>query len=118
MACKVAHGLEGDDWWHVVRTIGSGAGLDEPGGIFPDNFMAWQPVYSRQCILCSDRTKEGLLPHCVYNCPAKALSYGDPDDPQSEFSLRKNVLEERGFTVYQLPAWERSHPGVFYATKG
>ena len=118
MACKIAHDLEGDEWWQVVRTIGNGAGLDEPGGTYPDNFMEWLPFYTQQCVFCPDRVHDGLLPHCVFNCPGKALTFGDPNDPQSDFSQRRATLEERGFTIYQLPAWEKSHPHIYYATKG
>lgn len=117
MACRVAHELKGDEWWQIVRTLGNGAGLDEPGGTYPNCFMEWMPVYTKKCIACADRIKENLAPHCVYNCPALALTSGDIDDPESDISQRIDDLKAKGFTIFQLPAWEQTRKNVYYANK-
>jgi Fe-S-cluster-containing dehydrogenase component len=117
MACKVAHDLPADEWWQIVRTLGSGAGLDEPSGIYPNCFMEWMPTYTKKCILCADRAKDDLPPHCVHNCPAMALIFGDLDDSQSAISQRIAELRGKGFTIFQLPAWEQTRQNIYYANK-
>lgn len=44
MACKVGNGLADDDFRIIVRTNGSGAGIDRPQGIYPSLRMNWQPI--------------------------------------------------------------------------
>jgi len=114
-ACKVAHNLESDEWWQVVRTIGSGAGIDEPGGTWPNAFMSWMPIHTPDCTLCGERTAQGEEPYCSYNCPTKAMTFGDMDDPSSAISVRMKDLREKGFRIFQLPVWERTRREIFYA---
>lgn len=116
-ACKVAYQLKEDKWWHYVRTIGSGAGVDEPAGEWPNVHMSWMPVYTSECILCVKRTRDGLEPYCTYNCPAKALTYGDLNDPDSPVSVRMRELREKGYNIFQLPAWERTRSEIHYAER-
>jgi Fe-S-cluster-containing dehydrogenase component len=39
--------------------------------------------YADKCTFCSHRVKKNLLPGCVSNCPTRALSFGDVNDPKS-----------------------------------
>jgi Fe-S-cluster-containing dehydrogenase component len=115
MACKIGNGLADDEWWATVRTLGSGEGIDRPAGIYPDLTMGWLPVWSKKCVLCSGRTKDGKLPYCVYNCPTEALYYGEANS--SEISSQINILLEKGYRVFKLPAWESSKENIVYASK-
>ena len=117
VACKVAYELPEDRWWNYVRTIGSGVGIDEPAGKWPNVSMSWMPVFTSDCILCGKRTKQGLEPFCSYNCPTKAITYGDLENINSTVSLRMKELRENGSRIFQLPAWERTRPEVYYAEK-
>jgi Fe-S-cluster-containing dehydrogenase component len=116
MACKVGHKLDQDVFWEYIRTNG-GNDIDEPGGVWPNLYMSWTPVYTSKCNMCGDRTKNGDEPFCTYNCPTNALTFGDTSDPQSTISLRIEELKEKGFRIFQPHPWEASHKGIYYAQK-
>lgn len=116
MACKKAHGLGEDEYRLFVRTIGGGQ-IDIPGGKWPNLYMKWMPIFNQHCIGCAgDSTTEGK-PYCVYNCTTQALSYGDPEDPESGFSTAKESLRQRQYRIYQMHPWEETREGVWYAEK-
>lgn len=117
MSCKVGHKLDLNEYRVHVDTIGSGNGVDSPGGTWPNVFMKWEPVYPKSCTMCAERTVDGLEPMCVFNCPAKALTYGDADDPDSAFSKRVEELKAKGFGVSQKPVWEGTRDNVYYAER-
>jgi len=117
LACKVGNELAEDEWWQYVKTIGAGSGIDEPAGTWPDLFMKWMPIYTQDCILCSERTAEGKEPYCTYNCPTKALTYGDLDDPSSAVSQKLAELKDKGYRISTLPAWEKTRSEIIYAEK-
>ena len=100
-----------------MRTIGSGAGIDEPAGEWHNVRMSWIPVHTSDCILCSGRTKKGLEPFCTYNCPTRAMTYGDKENPISAVSVRMKELREKGYRIFQLPLWEQTRPEIYYAEK-
>jgi molybdopterin-containing oxidoreductase family iron-sulfur binding subunit len=117
LACKVGNKLNTEDWWQHVRTIGGSGAVDDPGGAWPHAHMKWMPVYTTKCVLCKGRTSGGDQPYCTFNCPTKALTYGDSEDPQSDFSLRKQALADLGFHFYRLPQWEESSSSILYAER-
>lgn len=118
LACKVGNQLGDDEWWQYVKTLGSGAGIDRPAGVWPNLSMSWIPVHTPDCTLCGERTEEGLEPYCVYSCTNDAMTYGDLDDPQSAVALKVEELRVRGFRIFKLPEWERTRPEIMYASKG
>jgi len=62
-----------------------------------------------KCTFCAERLGEGLEPACVEACPAKALIFGDLEDPVSEV---RRILKEK-FTLrrkYELG----TYPNVYY----
>ena len=117
IACKVGNNLSDDEWWQYVRTLGSSSGIDEPAGTWPNLHMSWMPMHTSDCTLCGERTEQGLEPYCAHNCPTKAMTFGDMDDPKSPFSKRLNELKEKGYRIFKLPAWERTRAEVVYAEK-
>jgi molybdopterin-containing oxidoreductase family iron-sulfur binding subunit len=117
LACKVGNKLAEDEWWQHVRTLGSGTGIDEPAGTWPDLHMSWMPIHTQDCTLCGERTEQGLEPFCTYNCPTKAMTFGDLEDPQSSISKRMAELKEIDYRIFRLPAWERTRPEIVYAEK-
>ncbi|MFC1678989.1 sulfate reduction electron transfer complex DsrMKJOP subunit DsrO [Elusimicrobiota bacterium] len=62
-----------------------------------------------KCTFCEERLAKGKRPACVEACPAKALVFGDIEDPKS--SVRK-VLK-RKFSVRRKPALGTG-PQVYY----
>ena len=117
MACKIGNKLPDDVWWQTVRTLGSGEGIDRPGGKWPNLHMSWLPVYNEDCIMCKGRTAKGEEPFCTDCCPTQAMIYGDIDDPQSELSQMIEKLRDRDFRLFRLPSWESSRDNIVYASK-
>lgn len=111
LACKVANGLDDDVFWQTVRTEGSGEGIDRPAGQWPDLHMSWIPIWSKDCTKCPERIAAGEEPYCVHACPNGALSVGDAAAQAAE------ELRDRGFRIFELPAWENSKDGIVYASK-
>ena len=117
MACKTAHKLDTDEFWQYVRTVGSGE-IDQPGGTWPNLYMKWTPIWKQSCRKCAGDESTGGQPYCVYNCPTKALVYGDASDPEGPLAKRAAELRGQGFRIYEIPAWEDTREGVMYAENG
>ena len=111
LACKVGNDLPDDVFWLTVRTEGSGEGIDRPAGIWPNLHMSWLPIYSASCIKCPTRLAKGELPYCVNSCPCDALSMGE------DAVAKKEELLDRGFRLFELPAWENTKDDIVYAEK-
>ncbi len=62
-----------------------------------------------KCDWCKHRIAMGLLPSCVESCPAKARTFGDLDDPESEVSIQ--IRREGGF---QLNPEFGTDPNCYY----
>lgn len=62
-----------------------------------------------KCNFCIDRVRAGLEPACVANCAARARTFGDLDDPQSEIS---QLIRLRGGE--QLQPEQGTNPSVYY----
>lgn len=112
MACMVGNKLDDMDYRVTVRTLGSGEGIDRPAGEWPNLRMSWMPIYSQKCTKCAPRLAEGKDPYCVHNCPNRALYFGEDADAHGK------ELRERGFRIFELPAWENSKDGIVYGSKG
>jgi Fe-S-cluster-containing dehydrogenase component len=74
--------------------------------------MGWIPIWSKACILCAGRVKNGKEPYCVYNCPTEALVFGR-EKVESEIAR----LREAGCRLFDLPDWEGTKKGITYASK-
>lgn len=62
-----------------------------------------------KCDFCLSRVERGLQPACVATCPAKARTFGDLHDRQSEVS---RLIEERG--AFRLREEVGTCPSIFY----
>lgn len=111
MACKVGNDLPDGDFRQTIRTLGSGEGIDRPAGTWPDLHESWIPIWSKACTKCPERIKDGAEPYCVYNCPNGALSFGE------QANAKMDEFRAKGFRIWQLPSWENSKDGIFYASK-
>jgi Fe-S-cluster-containing dehydrogenase component len=67
--------------------------------------------HADKCTFCVHRLKDGLDPACVAVCPARALHFGDLDDPESEVS---RLLASRAHHALKPEAWTK--PRIFYLT--
>jgi len=98
-----------------------------PGRIQTDFEKAGKELYKHQlgttekCNFCAERIDAGMAkglkpgvdreatPACVNTCPARALNFGDLDDPESEVS--KLIKTRKGF---QLHPEYSTDPSVFF----
>ena len=64
---------------------------------------------AEKCTMCKERTNRGDEPMCVRCCPARARTFGDLDDPESEISK----LNQRS-TAHVLLEEQGTRPQVFY----
>ncbi len=62
-----------------------------------------------KCTFCDERLAKGKLPNCVEACKAKAILFGDLEDPESE--IRK-VLKDN-FTIRRKPGLG-TQPEIYY----
>ncbi len=62
-----------------------------------------------KCTFCNDRLAVGKLPACVDACEAKALTFGDLEDPKSEI----RELLHAHFTIRRKPGLG-TQPEVYY----
>jgi Fe-S-cluster-containing dehydrogenase component len=62
-----------------------------------------------KCEFCDERLAEGLPPACVEVCPAKALVFGNLNDPESE--VRKLLKEN--FSIRRKPGLG-TNPEIYY----
>lgn len=117
MACKVGNGLDDDDYRIIVRTNGSGAGIDRPQGTYPNLRMSWQPIYQKGCTFCAENVAEGYPQYCVMDCPTHALAWGDEDDPDSAYCQEVKRCLDLHYHLFELPAREGSRANVTYAVR-
>jgi Fe-S-cluster-containing dehydrogenase component len=98
-----------------------------PGIVQTDFEKAGKRLYSHQvgttekCNFCAERIDAGLAknlrpgidreatPACVNTCPARALTFGDLDDPDSEVS--RLIRERKGFQLH--PEYD-TDPSVYF----
>lgn len=93
---------------------------EENNGYFQNGLTPYEKVsYAKhllgtvqKCDFCADRLAKGLQPYCVETCLAKALIFGDLDDPNSDVSralkeprIRLRLREELG-----------TRPSTYYLT--
>lgn len=64
-----------------------------------------------KCTLCKERTDDGDVPMCVRVCPARARTFGDLDDPESDIS---KLARERVGDVHHLLEEKGTRPQLFY----
>jgi tetrathionate reductase subunit B len=65
--------------------------------------------YADKCTFCVHRVQKGKLPACVDNCPARALVFGDVNDPESDIA---RLLRSRPHRV--LNEEMGTKPNVYY----
>lgn len=91
---------------------------DEPGAYYGSQGLtpyeaAKYPAHPSgvvmKCNFCMHRVAQGLEPACVANCAARARTFGDLDDPQSDVS---RLIKERGGE--QLRPELGTNPSVYY----
>lgn len=118
-SCKFAHGLEDDDWRIVVRTLGSGEGIDKPAGTWGDLHMEWMPVWATKCMRCgaNECTESYPEPFCVHNCPTRALSFGDVEDGSTPAGARAAEFKKEGRRFFKMSEFEQARPGITYVNR-
>ncbi len=117
MACKVGNDLPDDEYRVIVRTNGSGAGIDRPQGMYPNLRMNWMPIFQKSCTQCAPNLAEGYPQYCVMDCPTKALAYGDEADPASDYCREVQRCLDKHYHLFELPVREGTRANVTYAVR-
>lgn len=117
MACKMGWELEDDDYRVIVRTHGSGAGIDRPLGVYPNLRMGWQPVFQKSCTFCGPRVADEYEPYCSYNCPTQAIAFGNSDDAESDYSISEQRCKDLKYHLFEMGSYEDKHANITYATR-
>jgi Fe-S-cluster-containing dehydrogenase component len=65
--------------------------------------------YADKCTFCAHRTEKGREPACAENCPSKALTFGDVNDPETAIA---RLVRERQWK--QLKTEEGTKPNLYY----
>ena len=117
MACKVGNDLPDDEYRVIVRTNGSGAGIDRPQGVYPSLRMNWMPIFQKDCTQCAPNLAQGFPQYCVMDCPTKALAYGDEADPTSDYCVEVQRCLDKHYHLFELPAREGPRANVTYAVR-
>jgi molybdopterin-containing oxidoreductase family iron-sulfur binding subunit len=63
-----------------------------------------------KCTFCNHRTREGLNPRCVEECPMGARHFGDFNDPESE---PRKLIDKRKH-AFQLKEHLGTEPRIYY----
>lgn len=88
-ACQMEHGYPVGQTGILVNEIG-------PWKIDEDVWqLAYMPVPTDQCDLCSARRELGKVPTCVQHCQSQCLEFG----PLDELSQRMDVKQKTLFVV-------------------
>lgn len=102
MVCPYGSRFYQDDGWSYFPDVG-------PNPYEEVAYREHPTAVVEKCDFCLHRVEKGLDPACVANCPAKARTFGDLHDRQSEVSL---LIEERG--AFRLHEELDTCPSVFY----
>jgi len=88
-------------------------------GVWGDLKMKRMPVWMTKCMRCQPNqcTKSYPEPFCVHNCPTRALSFGDLDDPEPDVAKKAAALREAGRRFFTIPEFEGGRPGVQYVNR-
>lgn len=67
----------------------------------------------QKCNMCLHLTSQGKDPACVANCPAKARTFGDLNDPASAVS---SALARNSYRAFRIRTDLGTEPNVYYLT--
>ena len=60
-------------------------------------FITYIPTFTRACVFCAGRVKQGMAPSCVKHCMANVLTFGKLEDMQQQIpEKRKAILWTKG----------------------
>ena len=76
--------------------------FDAVHSVFETAGGAEEKATARKCVLCVDRTTNGLLPACVQTCPANALDWGDRNQMIAKGKERVAPLQSAGWSKANL----------------
>lgn len=121
------HGFFREDKELIKDCTASGAEIAKKAGDLPPHRTLYKHSdYAdvrrkgvvEKCVLCEHRVLQGELPNCVVACPAKARTFGDLEDKNSEVNqlIKKhkpvNLKNNKG--EFLKPGEKGTRPNVYY----